>query len=72
MGGGGKKGGGAKPPPPPPPPPIVTSPEVSAEKGQARERARKRRGRASTILAGVEERLGDLGGGGPREYLGGP
>lgn len=49
-----------KMPPPPPPPPELTDEEVGAQRRLARERERKRKGRASTILTGQmdEPRIG--------------
>lgn len=62
---GGKKGGGGLPPPPPlPPPPQARDPAIQAEAAKAKMAARKRRGRAATILRGEEERLGSTGTGG--------
>ena len=56
-----------KAPPPPPPPPGKSDAEVQAEKVQAARAIKRRRGRASTILAGegggapvAGTRLGDV------------
>lgn len=66
---GGKKGSGGAPPPPPPPP-TKSDVDVQAQAAKARDVARKKRGRAATILAGEQERLGGPGGV-ERETLGG-
>lgn len=42
------------PPPPPPPPPGKTDAEIQAERVVAAKAIRRRRGRASTILAGEQ------------------
>lgn len=39
-------------PPPPPPPPTQEDPSVKAEATKERDKLRKRRGRASTLLSG--------------------
>lgn len=44
-----------KAPPPPPPPPSKTDAEIQAEKAATMAAIRKRRGRASTILAGEQK-----------------
>lgn len=41
-----------KPPPPPPPPPTPEDPSIKAEGIREKDRLRKRRGRAPTLLAG--------------------
>lgn len=46
-----------KAPPPPPPPPSKTDAEIQAEKTAAAKTIRRRRGRASTILAGEQRSL---------------
>lgn len=54
-----------KPPPPPPPPPTPEDPSLKDEAFKEKDRLRKRRGRASTILAGDTLGAGGtLGGGG--------
>jgi hypothetical protein len=45
-------GGAPKAPPTAPPPPQVTDPSIQANKDAARTAARKRKGRASTLLGG--------------------
>ena len=66
---GGKKGGGGASPPPPPPP-TKSDVDVQGQAAKTRDVARKKRGRAATILAGEQERLGGPGGT-SKETLGG-
>ena len=50
-------GGGPSAPPAPPPPPARSDAEIQEERAKAGAQARKRRGRASTILAGETSQL---------------
>lgn len=54
-------GGGGTQAPPPQPVPQVTDPNIQLQRAQERALARKRGGRAATLLRGTGARLGDTG-----------